>query len=400
MKKNIILGISGGIAAYKSAEITSQLVKLGYDVEIIMTKNACQFIQPLTFESLTKKISYIDTFERTTDGEVKHIELAKKADLFIIVPATANIIAKIANGIADDMLTSTFLAATCPKIICPAMNTHMYENPVTLDNIKKCQHYGMQIVEPATGMLACGDVGKGKLAPIDLIIDTIIQNTQDHYPLVNKNIIVSAGPTQESLDPVRFITNHSSGKMGYAIAKMARRMGANVTLISGPSHEPIPYGINYISVTSANDMFEAIKQNLDDANYIIKAAAVGDYNAKDIKEHKIKKSEDHFTLELTKTTDILKYIGQHKKANQIVCGFAMETENLLENAKNKCIQKNCDLLVANQLNIPGAGFKNDTNIAHLVFPDHTISYDLMSKNDLAKIILEAMIKIEKEKEQC
>ena len=205
-----------------------------------MTKNACQFIEPLTFESLTKKISYIDTFERTTDGEVKHIELAKKADLFVIVPATANIIAKIANGIADDMLTSTFLAATCPKIICPAMNTHMYENPVTLDNIKKCQHYGMQIVEPATGMLACGDVGKGKLAPIDLIIDTIIQNTQDHYPLVNKNVLVSAGPTQESLDPVRFITNHSSGKMGYAIAKMARRMGANVTLISGPSHEPYP----------------------------------------------------------------------------------------------------------------------------------------------------------------
>lgn len=395
MKKTIILGITGGIAAYKSAEITSQLIKLGYDVEIIMTKNACEFIQPLTFETLTKKIAYIDTFERVADGEVKHIELAKKADLFVIVPATANVIAKITHGLADDMLTSTFLAATCKKIICPAMNTNMYENPVTQRNIEMCKQFGMKIVEPAVGHLACGDTGRGKLAPVDLIVDTIIQESQDYQPLTGKNILVTAGPTQESLDPVRFITNHSSGKMGYEIAKMARRLGGNVTLIAGNTALNDPYGINVIHINSGKDMFEAVKENLDTADFIIKAAAVGDYCAANIATEKIKKKEDTLTITFNKTTDILKYIGEHKKTTQVVCGFAMETNNLIENAKQKLINKNCDLLVANHLLTKGAGFKGDTNVASIITKDGVKDYELMSKENLAKIILETMIEMEK-----
>lgn len=397
MKKTILLGITGGIAAYKSADLTSQLVKRGYNVEVIMTKNACQFIQPLTFSSLTKNIVYTDTFERIIDGEVKHIELAKKADLFVIVPATANIIAKIAHGISDDMLTSTFLAATCKKLICPAMNTHMYENPITQDNIKLCQHYGMEFVEPAVGHLACGDEGKGKLASVDTILEAIEQALIVEKPLFNKKVLVTAGPTQESLDPVRYLTNHSSGKMGYEIAKTARDLGADVTLMSGPVDLPKPFGIKMLYFTTANDLYALIKEILPHYDYIIKAAAIGDYRAKDIAMHKIKKQEDTLNITLIKNPDILKYIGEHKREHQIVCGFAMETQNLLENATQKLKSKNCDLLVANNLTVEGAGFKNDTNVATIITKDTYRDYELMSKKELAKVILETMMKIEKER---
>lgn len=400
MKKNILLGITGGIAAYKAADLTSQLIKLGYDVDIIMTKNATEFIAPLTFESLTKKKVYLDTFERTTDGEVKHIELAKKADVFMIIPATANIIAKVAHGIADDMLTSTFLAAVCPKIIAPAMNTHMYENPITQDNLERCRHFGMTLVEPSSGRLACGDNGKGKLPSTDVLLDAIEFALITHKPLAGKKVLVSAGPTQESIDPVRFITNHSSGKMGYEIAKMARLLGADVTLLSGPVALLEPIGIKMLYFTTAQELFELVKEILPHYDYIIKAAAVGDYRCEDVQPHKIKKQDGQLTLTFTTNPDVLMYIGQHRLPHQVICGFAMETQNLIENAAAKLSKKNCDLLVANHLLTDGAGFKTDTNVATIITPQDQKEYELMSKKELAKIILETMIEIEKEKSLC
>lgn len=400
MKKNILLGITGGIAAYKAADLTSQLVKLGYDVDIIMTKNATEFIAPLTFESLTKKKAYLDTFERTTDGEVKHIELAKKADLFIVVPATANVIAKIAHGLADDMLTSTFLAATCPKIIAPAMNTHMYENAITQDNLKRCRQFGIHIVDPASGRLACGDLGKGKLPSTEVLLDAIELSLITTKPLAGKKVLVTAGPTQENIDPVRFITNHSSGKMGYEIAKMARLLGAEVTLLSGPVSLAKPLGIEMLYFTTAQELFDLVKKIMPHYDYIIKAAAVGDYRCEDVHPHKIKKQEDQLTLTFTKNPDILMYIGEHKAPHQIICGFAMETQDLIENATEKLIKKNCDLLVANHLLVDGAGFQTDTNVATIITQNRQYDYDLMSKKELAKRILETMIQIEKEKSRC
>lgn len=394
---NILLGITGGIAAYKAAELTSQLVKLGHEVEIIMTKNATEFIQPLTFESLTKKRVYLDTFERFENGEVMHIELAKKADIVVIAPATANIIAKIANGIADDMLTSTFLAATCPKMICPAMNTNMYENPITQANIKRCQDYGMNIVEPASGRLACGDLGKGKFPDTSIILDGMWNAHATYKPLLGKKILITAGPTQESIDPVRFMTNHSSGKMGYEIAKMARLLGGEVTLLSGEVNLEAPIGINTLYFKSAQELFELVKESFESFDYIIKTAAVGDYRVETIHDQKIKKSEDTLTLTFVKNPDILSYIGEHKLPHQIICGFAMETENLIKNATDKLHKKHCDLLVANHLFTAGAGFKGDTNVATLISHYETKEYPLMNKSNLAKIILEKMIKIEEEK---
>lgn len=393
MKKTILIGITGGIAAYKAIEITNQLIKLGHDVEVIMTNNACQFIQPLTISTLTKKVVYTDTFERIVDGEVKHIELAKKADLFVVVPATANIIAKFAYGICDDMLTSTFLAATCKKIICPAMNTNMYNNPITQDNIEKCKKYGMYFVDPTSGMLACGDIGDGKLAELDVIIDNINYHLQDKYPLQNKKILITAGPTQEAIDPVRFITNHSSGKMGYSIAKKARLLGADVTLLSGPVSLAMPLGVKTVYFETADDLMKLIKEHLD-FDYLIMSAAVGDYRAVEIAKDKIKKDGETLTMSLVKNPDILHYIGTIKQKNQLVCGFAMETHDLIENATKKLINKNCDLLVANNLATPGAGFQTDTNVVTIIKKDNTKTYDIMTKDEVATIILNEMMNIE------
>ncbi len=387
MKKTIVLGVTGGIAAFKAAQLTSNFIKKGYDVEVIMTQNATEFITPLTFESLTKHNVMVSTFEKVSDRSVKHISIAQRADIFVIVPATANVIAKIAHGIADDMLTTTFLAANCKKIICPAMNTNMYENPITQNNLALCRSYGYDILEPASGLLACGDIGKGKLEDIEIIENYVIHQLEQKPLLKGKKVLISAGPTQEALDPVRYLTNHSTGKMGYEIAQAALDMGADVTLVSGPTNLIPPKGAHVIHVTSAQDMFKAIKDEFESKDFIIKAAAVGDYRPEFIAPDKIKKDEDILELRFVKNEDILAYLGAHKKEFQILCGFAMETQNLIENATKKLQKKNCDMIVANNLRIEGAGFATDTNVATLIHKDHIESLEKMSKYELGKKIL-------------
>ena len=397
MKKTIVLGVSGGIAVFKAAQLTSNLIKKGYDVEVIMTQNATEFMTPLTFESLTKHNVMVSTFEKVADRSVKHISLAKRADLFVVVPATANVIAKFVCGIADDMLTTTFLAANCPKVICPAMNTQMYENPVTQRNLKTCKELGYHIVEPASGFLACGDCGKGKLAELSDIEACIDSYFQTNRRFEGKHVLITAGPTQEALDPVRYISNHSSGKMGYELARAARSMGACVTLISGPSREEAPFGVQLISVQSALDMLEAVKAHYISADYIIKAAAVGDYRVENIAEHKIKKDSEEFTLKLIKNPDILAYLGEHIRKDQILCGFAMETQNLIENAKAKLEKKHCDMIVANNLKTEGAGFGHNTNIVTLIEKEQLQELSIMSKYEVACKILERLAEIREEK---
>lgn len=391
--KKILIGITGSIAIYKTCDLISQLKKKNYDLEVIMTRNATKFINPLTFGSLIGKPVFIDDFDET-GYQIKHINLVKDASCFIIVPATANIIAKIAHGLADDALSSAFLAATCPKMIAPAMNVHMYENTATQKNIEICQSYGIHFIEPAVGNLACGYVGKGHLAAIDDIIDEMEYFISDH-PLAGKHVLVSAGPTQEALDPVRYITNHSSGKMGYAIAKAARTLGAHVTLVSGPTHLKKPLGVDLIEVTSAKEMFERIKDCMDFQDYIIMSSAVGDYHPASYSQQKIKKHDEHLIIELEKNPDILAYLGQHK-TRQTLCGFAMETENVIENAKNKFNNKNCDLLVVNDLFEPGAGFQNDTNKVAFITKNFIDYLNLMSKEELAYHILDKLRKIKGE----
>lgn len=386
MKKSIVIGVTGGIAAFKACQLVSNLKKKDYDVHVIMTKNATEFIAPLTFESLSGNRVSCDTFDRNFEYSTQHISLAKQADCFVIVPATANVIAKIAHGLADDMLTTTFLASSCKKIICPAMNTGMLVNPITQNNINKCIEYGIEIIDSATGYLACGDIGQGKLADIDLI-EQAIEKSLVTPLLQGKKICITAGPTQESIDPVRFITNHSSGKMGHALAKVARNLGADVTLIEGPTNLPTLPWVNTIKVKTAQEMFDAVTEHADDFDCIIKAAAVADYTIKDVSTQKVKKQADNFVLTLDRTKDILAYLGQHKKPNQVLCGFAMETENLIENAQNKCIKKNCDLVVANSINTEGAGFKGDTNKITIVRKDSIKEFDLMSKEECANQIL-------------
>lgn len=394
--KTIVVAISGSIAAYKACDLVRALKKLNYDVEVIMTNNATKFISPLTLGSLINKPVLLDDFDE--EGyQIKHISYAKKADCFVVVPATANIIGKIANGICDDIVTSTFLAATCPKLIAPAMNVNMYDNLATQRNIERCKTYGIKFVEPGYGLLACGDTGRGKLAEIDDIIN-MIEYCLAPKPLKLKRVLVTAGPTQEAMDPVRYITNHSSGKMGYALAKRAFQLGAKVTLVSGPTNQKVPYGVDVINIKSASDMFEAIKENYEKQDFIIKAAAVGDYRVKEIAENKIKKHDDTLTIEFVKNDDILAYLGAHK-TKQTICGFAMETQNLIENAKDKFIRKNCDLLVANDLFEAGAGFKNDTNRVTFITSNQVEKIDLMSKDELSDIILNKLIKIKGEK-QC
>lgn len=393
MNKTIVLGVSGGIAAFKAAQLTSDLIKKGYDVEVIMTQNATEFIAPLTFESLTKHNVMVSTFEKVADRSVKHVSIAHRADIFVLVPATANVIAKVVHGIADDMLTTTFMAADCKKLICPAMNTGMYENPVTQRNLQLCRELEYELIEPEVGYLACGDTGRGKLASLPVIMDRIEQCLQEEQLLKGKKVLISAGPTQEALDPVRFISNHSSGKMGYEIARAAADMGAEVTIISGPVQLKAPQGVNVISITSAMDMFEAFQREYQNYDILIKAAAVGDYRPATIAEDKIKKQGDTLEVTFIKNPDILAYLGEHKLPHQVVCGFAMETQNLIENATSKLQKKNCDMIVANNLRVEGAGFQNDTNIVTMIEKDTQKTLDKMSKYEVGKVLLRRLAEI-------
>lgn len=396
MSKKIIIGITGSIAAFKSIQLISDLVKQGYQIEVMMSESATRFVTPVCIQSLTKRKVYVDTFDDENPAIITHVDIVKDADLFMVVPASAHTIAKLTYGMADNMLTSAFLAATCPKLIAPAMNVHMYENPITQKNMQLLKETGVVFVEPISGLLACGDTGNGKLADEDTLLE-MIDYMLAPKTLSGKNILISAGPTQESLDPVRFITNHSSGKMGYAIAKAAFQLGANVTLVSGPTHLKKPHGVNVIDVISANDMYHQIIQRVKEYDYIIMSAAVGDYACNEIADEKIKKHTDTLTLELHKNKDILLEIGKRRLASQVICGFAMETSHLIENAQMKLQKKNCDMIVANHLKTDGAGFQGDTNVVSILTPQEIADYQKMSKQELAYIILNQMKKLEEEK---
>ena len=396
MSKKIIIGITGSIAAFKSIQLISDLVKQGYQIEVMMSESATRFVTPVCIQSLTKRKVYVDTFDDENPAIITHVDIVKDADLFMVVPASAHTIAKLAYGMADNMLTSAFLAATCPKLIAPAMNVHMYENPITQKNMQLLKETGVVFVEPISGLLACGDTGNGKLADEDTLL-AMIDYMLAPKTLSGKNILISAGPTQESLDPVRFITNHSSGKMGYALAKAAFQLGANVTLVSGPTHLKKPHGVNVIDVISANDMYHQIIQCVKEYDYMIMSAAVGDYACNEIADEKIKKHTDTLTLELHKNKDILLEIGKRRLASQVICGFAMETSHLIENAQMKLQKKNCDMIVANHLKTDGAGFQGDTNVVSILTPQEITDYQKMSKQELAYIILNQMKKLEEEK---
>ena len=399
-KKRIVVGVSGGIAAYKACDLVSKLSKKDYEVKVILTKHAEKFVSKLTFEALCHNYVETDLFDESNEDPIAHITLAKWADLMIIVPATANIIAKVTHGISDDLLSTTFLACNKHKMICPAMNTQMYENPITQKNIQACKDLGYQILDPVVGHLACNDTGRGKMIEPADIVEAIDNYFNTSNKLSGKTVLISAGPTQEAMDPVRFISNHSSGKQGYAIAKAAKAMGANVILVSGPVQLEKIEGIQTIDVTSALDMFEAIKQNADKADYIIMAAAVSDYRPENIAEHKIKKSDDTIEMTFVKNPDILAYLGQCKTKKQIICGFAMETQDLDKNAKEKLEKKTCDMLIANNLFVSGAGFQTDTNIVSLLTKDSIEHLPKLSKEELGQKILETMMKIEEGKTKC
>lgn len=389
--KTVLLCVSGSIAAYKIAYLASALKKLKADVHVLMTRNATNFINPITFETLTGNKCLVDTFDRNFQFQVEHVSIAKKADVVMIAPASANVIGKLANGLADDMLTTTVMACRCQKILAPAMNTAMYENPVVQDNIRKLQTYGYEVITPASGYLACGDTGAGKMPEPETLLEYILKEAAFQKDLAGKKLLVTAGPTQEAIDPVRCLTNHSSGKMGYAIAKMAMLRGAEVTLVSGPTAIEPPLFVKVVPVTSARDMFEAVTGLSDEQDIIIKAAAVADYRPKQVSEDKVKKKDDQASIELERTDDILKYLGQHKKQGQFLCGFSMETRDMLRNSRAKLEKKNLDMVAANNLKVEGAGFQGDTNVLTLITQDEEVSLPLMSKEDAALKILDKIL---------
>ena len=395
--KTVVLGITGSIAAYKMANVASALVKKGADVHVVMTKNATNFINPITFETLTNNKCLVDTFDRNFQFHVAHVALSQKADVMMIAPASANIIGKLANGIADDMLSTMALAADCQIIVSPAMNTYMYKNKIVQDNLKMLKKYGFEIIEPAVGRLACAAVGEGKLPDESVLIQYIMQEIQFDKDMQGLNVFVTAGPTVEKLDPVRYITNHSSGKMGYAIAEAAAKRGAKVTLVSGPVHIKPPMFAKIVNVQSAEDMYNAVMSNLPECDILIKAAAVADYTVKDISDEKIKKSDSDFSLELVRTKDILKAAGENKTDSQVICGFSMETNNLIGNSQKKLFSKNCDMIVANNLKDDGAGFGVDTNKITIITKDNINSFDVLSKKQAAVEVLNQAVEIYKAK---
>lgn len=388
--KKIVIGVTGSIAAYKIAGLCSMLKKKKADVTVIMTQNATNFINPITFETLTGNKCLIDTFDRNFQYDVEHVELAKAAEVFLVAPASANVIAKAAHGIADDMLTTTLLAATCPKLFAPAMNTRMYQNPITQDNLQILKKYGMKVITPASGYLACGDTGEGKMPEVEELYDNII-DALTPKDLTGYNVLVTAGPTREKIDPVRFISNHSTGKMGYAIAKQAGMRGAKVTLVSGPVALEAPKGVEVVPVVSAKDMADAVWKRADKMDMIIKAAAVADYRPVTTYEDKVKKSGDDMNIALERTDDILAYLGKNKKEGQILCGFSMETKDMLENSKVKLKKKNLDVIVANNLKVAGAGFGTDTNIVTLITKDEVKELPILSKEEVADRILSYLL---------
>lgn len=391
-KKTVVLGVTGGIAAYKTASLASMLVKNGYDVQVLMTRNATNFINPIVFETLTKHKCLIDTFDRNFEYSVEHVALASVADLVMIAPATANVIGKLAHGIADDMLTTTVMACRrCPKFIAPAMNSEMYLNPVVQDNLEILKKYGYEVIEPAEGHLACGTSGIGKMPEPEELYEYIYHELAWKKDMIGKRVLVTAGPTQEAIDPVRYITNHSSGKMGYAMAKVCAARGADVTLVSGPTSIPKPMFVNVVRVTTAKEMFEAVRREAENADIVCKAAAVADYRPKYVNDQKMKKSGEQMVLELEKTDDILKYLGEHKKPGQFLCGFSMETENMVENSRAKLEKKNLDMIAANNLRDAGAGFQGDTNRMTLITRENETALPLLSKEETAARILDMIL---------
>ena len=389
--KTVLLGVTGSIAAYKIASLASALKKRHADVHVLMTENATNFINPITFETLTGNKCLVDTFDRNFQFQVEHISIAKKADLVMIAPASANVIGKLAHGIADDMLTTTIMACKCKKFISPAMNTNMFENPVVRDNLKILEHYGYEVIAPASGYLACGDTGAGKMPEPETLLAYIEREIACEKDLKGKKILVTAGPTQEAIDPVRYITNHSSGKMGYAIAKTAMLRGADVTLVSGCTAIEPPMFVNLIPVVTAKDMYEAVTSISNEQDIIIKAAAVADYRPANVSDEKVKKREGQMSIELERTDDILKYLGEHKPTGQFLCGFSMETQNVIENSRAKLVKKNLDMVAANNVKVEGAGFQGDTNVLTLITREEEISLPLMTKEGAAGRLLDKIL---------
>ena len=390
--KTVVLAVSGSIAAYKIASLASALNKLHANVQVLMTKNAVNFINPITFESLTGNKCLVDTFDRNFQYSVEHVALAKQADVVLVAPASANVIGKIAHGIADDMLTTTVMACKCKKIIAPAMNTNMFDNPILQDNLKILEHYGYEVISPAVGYLACGDTGAGKMPEPELLLQYILREIAYEKDMKGKRVLVTAGPTQESIDPVRFITNHSTGKMGYAIAKMCMLRGAEVTLVSGPTSVAKPEFVHVVDVVTAKEMYEEVTKRAKDQDIIIKAAAVADYRPKSVSSEKMKKKDDDLAISMERTDDILKFLGEHKKEHQFLCGFSMETENMLENSRKKLEKKNLDMIVANNLKVEGAGFAGDTNVVTIITGQEEVSLGKMTKEETALRILDEILK--------
>ncbi|MDF2675987.1 MAG: phosphopantothenoylcysteine decarboxylase/phosphopantothenate--cysteine ligase, prokaryotic [Bacillota bacterium] len=395
--KNVVLAVTGSIAAYKIANLASMLKKLNCNITVLMTKNATNFINPITFETLTGNKCLIDTFDRNFEYSVEHVSLAKKADVVLVAPASANVIGKLANGLADDMLTTTVMACTCKKIIAPTMNTNMYNNPIVQDNLQKLKRFGMEVLTPDSGLLACGDLGEGKMPSEQVLLDYILKEISFEKDMVGLNVLVTAGPTREKIDPVRYISNHSTGKMGYAIAKHCMQRGAFVTLVTGKTNTPLPPFVKVIEVDSALDMFEAVKANYETQNIIIKAAAVADYSPKNVADEKVKKKDEDLSIPLKRTDDILMFLGNNRKANQFLCGFSMETENMLENSIKKLEKKHVDMIVANNLKESGAGFGTDTNVVTIITKEKVVELPKLSKEKVSEKIIDNILNIMNEK---